>query len=313
IELTDAEALKILETLDPAMEEDKLIDVLSPGQIAWRRVKLDEMDFDLKSFKQEYPMTLDECFQASGDSLFHKVMYQPTEDWEKRSGESWGLGDHPADGKTYVLGADPAGGVGKDNSVIEIICLDTMEQVFEWTSNRIDPETFASKIAEIGEKWGGLYCVVENNNHGILTLSVLDKIYPSYLIHMDPSTITSQEEKQLFHLGYRTTGRTKPLMIGRLRTLLARELMIHSPLLRAELSTFIEKEDGKMGAQDGCMDDTVMALACAAVGINNAAMYASKDTVQVEVEDPFDFETIIRELQGRAQGCPIRSNTEWRN
>jgi hypothetical protein len=175
----------------------------------------------------------------------------------------------------------------------------------------IDPEKFAYILKDIGHKYNDAYIVPEANNHGILTVAVLDKVYPVRLIHRNHMTATGIEEKQLHGLGYRTTARNKPLMIGRLRTILAHELTIHSPLLKTQLSTFIEHEDGKLAAADGCQDDTVMSMACAVVGINPASLFASASKPQRRKGiDPFDINSMLSQLRGREEGYPIRSQTE---
>jgi len=309
LELTPREEEFVLDTLNEDWEEPDLVKRgLTAGQIAWRRMKLDELDYDLRAFKQEYPMTLDECFQMSSESIFAKVKYEVTDAWKKLGRTSWKLEGHPRKDLTYVLGADVAGGVGKDSSVIEIFCLDTAEQVYEYVSNQVDPAVFAKKIAEAGELFYWPYAVVEQNNHGILTLNELQDLYPGAKLHADPVSQTNSDEKMLFGLGYRTTPRTKPLMIGKLRKLLAREWTIHSILLKSELSTFIEDDKGKLGAQQGCNDDTVMASACAATGYNMAALdgAATDEVVSTWMNSPFLLDNIIKELQARSnKGLPV--------
>ena len=314
--LSDEEEAYVLGNLSEDWEEPKLIKAfdLTAGQIAWRRMKLDELEYDLSGFKQEYPMTLDECFQMSSESIFTKVNYIYTDRWEKVGPNYWRLKGHPRADLTYVLGADPAGGVGKDSSAIEVYCVETSEQVAEYASNRIDPEAFAGKIADIGKAFNEAYAVVEQNNHGILTVSALSKLYPSGRIHRDKSTTTTSAERQLFSLGLRTTQRNKPLMIGNLRTKLVEQWSIHSPLLRTQLSTFIEDESGKLGAQEGCFDDLVIASACAATGWNRAAMEAGSKVVEKvgQYDNPFLLDNIIKEMTGRGRDFPIGpQNEDW--
>jgi len=50
-------------------------------QIQWRREKLEEMDYDLPLFKQEYPLTVDEAFKFTGGSLFTNLVLEETEEW----------------------------------------------------------------------------------------------------------------------------------------------------------------------------------------------------------------------------------------
>ena len=309
LELGPEEEEDGLSNLDIAMEEDKLPDRgFTPGQIAWRRAKLEELDYDLSRFKQEYPETLDECFQMSGESVFHRVHYDPTDGWKEVERGLWILDGHPTVSKTYALGGDVAAGVGKDNSVVEVVCLETGEQVAEYVNNSIDPEQFGYKVTEIGERFGHPYACVESNNHGILTLAVMNKVYPAHKIHSEPIRAKT-EDLQLSHLGRRTTARTRPLLIGRLRAELADALVIHSPLLKGELSTFIEHENGKMEAQSGCRDDTVIAMAQAVSGLNEAAMFKESQIVQYQdrLEDnPFTLDAIIKELRGRGTHWPVK-------
>lgn len=308
LDLTKSEEGHFLENLDDEWGELTLLEEgLSAAQVAWRRMKLDEMDYDVRAFKQEYPRTLDECFQMSSESIFHKVQYRSTNDWKLKERGYWALKDHSNPHFHYVVGCDVAAGVGKDASCCEVFCLETNEQVAEYINDRIDPEAFALIVKDISTEFNMAYTVVENNNHGILTLSRLKDIYPSNLIYDDPTIQTSHDEKKLFGLGYRTTAKTKPLMIGKLRTYLAHEWIIHSPLLMNELSTYIENEAGKLGAQDGCHDDTVMAAACAVVGINPASMLIRKPKyIQTSKNDPFTMAYIIEEMQGKGRKYPIK-------
>jgi hypothetical protein len=316
MDLSGKEEAYVMNNLSEDWEEPGLVANLglTAGQIAWRRMKLDELEYDLNSFKQEYPSTLDECFQMSSESIFTIVNYVPTENWMKDGPNFWRLKDHPRASLTYVIGADPAGGVGKDSSAVEVYCIETAEQVAEYCSNRIDPRAFGHKVAAIGKEFNEAYTVVEQNNHGILTLATLDEIYPSGLIHRDDSLSTTSEERQLFGLGYRTTQRNKPLMIGNLRTKLMREWTIHSPLLRTQLSTYIEDDKGKLGAQEGCYDDLVMASACATAGYNRAAIQAAaKVVVGVgQQNNPFLLDNIIKEMHERGRVFPVRpQNERW--
>lgn len=311
-----ADEALVLRTLREEWEEPAIAKMgLSAGQIAWRRMKLDELNYDLAAFKQEYPMTLDECFQMSSESVFHQVRFEATDAWQKEAMGLWILKGHPSIYQHYVLGADVGAGVGKDSSVVEIFSLEEGRQVAEYTTDRLDPEVFADRIAELGHRFGDAYSVVEANNHGILTLARLRRIYPSQRIHADAATRATSDEKRLHRLGFRTTNRNKPLMIGHLRTLVANEWVIHSPLLKMQLSTFIEHENGKMSAQDGCDDDCVMAAACAAVGLNRAAMIAKPDKPVAgdPALNPFTLDAIMKELHAKGQGWPVKPQTGWLN
>lgn len=308
--MTEEEEEEFLLSLDSSLEEPQLLDEgVTPAQLAWRRVKLEELDYSLGDFKQEYPRTLDECFQMSGQSIFHRVQYTPTSEWRQRDTGFWALDGHPSPTYSYALGADVAAGVGRDSSVIEIVCLNTGEQVAEYVNNKVDPEQFGRVIEEIGAQFDHPYAVVESNNHGLLTLAVLEKVYPLAKLHRQPVSPGNTETSRLAILGHRTDKKTRALTVGKLRAALANDLVIHSPLLNSELSTFIEHDNGKLAAQEGCHDDTVMAMACAVEGLTKAAFFhASKSApwTKRRSRDPFLLDNIIEEMHQGGWGFPIR-------
>lgn len=313
--LSQQEEELVLRNLQEEWEEPELVNRgLTADRIAWRRMKLDELDYDLAAFKQEYPMTLEECFQMTSESVFHKVLYEPTDLWKLREPGYWTLEGHPSRICSYVLGADVAAGVNKDSSAIEVFCLNTGEQVAEYVSNKIDPEAFANKIERIGKAFNTAYSVVESNNHGILTLARLREVYPASRLYKERTASKhKKKEARLHDLGHRTTAKSHFLMLGLLRTMLAHEWTIHSPLLKSQLTTFIEHENGKLAAQQGCDDDAVFAAAHAAFGAERAGLAcAPRPERQTPVEnDPLNFGAVIKELRSRGQEWPIRPQEAW--
>jgi hypothetical protein len=311
-ELSQEQTSNILSNLDDSLEEPDLVSQfhLTAGQLSWRREKLDELDYNLHGFKREYPMTLDECFAATGSGIFTRVRYEDTARWKKTSQFLWQLEGHPSPDKHYVVGCDVAAGVGKDSSVMEIFCIETEEQVAEWISNRTEPDVFATHIAHLAAAYGNAYTAVEANNHGILTLGELKKFYPSFLIHRtlqprrNPDIVT-----RLAEYGVRTTARNKPYIIGVLRKSLAQTGLIHSQILKDECNTFVEHEDGSMGAVEGQHDDTVIAAALALYVLPRASLIIPQmKTVNPSslAPDIFSLDYIIKEMHGRNNVYPIR-------
>jgi hypothetical protein len=220
----------ILNSLDPNLEEVELVEKrgLTAGQIKFRRLKLiEEFDGDMTRFKQEYPMTLDECFQSTGSGLFLSYNYVPTDRWMRIDQNMWGIKDTwKVPRSKYILGVDPSGGVGKDDAVITAYDLVTMEQVAEWISNTTDPEVLADHVTRIARQLNNAYVVCEGNNHGVVTLAKLKKNYLPAMLYkskLDSDNIT--------HFGYKTSIRTKPILIGELRTDIKKDMIIHSPYL----------------------------------------------------------------------------------
>lgn len=326
VPLDEEQAEFVMNNLDEDLEEPQLVSDwgVDAEQIIWRRQKLEEKDYDLALFKQEYPLTLAECFQAAGQSIFHKVNFQPTGAWKYQGSHLYTLDPHPMQGMTYVLGADPAGGIGDagDNSAIEIFCVDLQEQVAEYSHNRIAPDAFGEKVNDLGRMFNNAFVVVESNNHGPVTLDALRRLeYDDSLIYyMDNATAMGYEDRGLMQMGFRTSSRTKPIMIGKLRTAVASTWIIHSEMLADEMSTFIEHETGELAAQKGAHDDRVMASACAIMGVERAGLFASPKHYEATAggrryKDPFAMDTIIEEMRGRGKGFPIRDQhaSAWRD
>lgn len=306
IDLTPEQEIEIMGSLSEEWEEPELVNVwgLTAGQILWRRYKLEEMDFDLARFKQEYPMTLDECFQASGRSIFVKVNYKPSDTWRKLDSNLYGLPRHPHRGYTYLIGGDVSAGIGGDRSVAEIFCLDTNEQVGEYISDRISPDTFGERLADLGHAYNGAFINVENNNHGIMALKELLNNYPSALVYRVPTGAhAKQDVDKITRYGFHTSVKSKPYAIGELRRAAATWLEIHSPIMKSEMDSFVETETGKLEAEEGTYDDTVMAGAMAIVVWDVAVTYTAKSQwIPSDEVDPFSLEGIIKDVKGRQTG-----------
>lgn len=308
IPLTQEEAEKVLDNLDPDLEEDQVIKFpgITAEHIVFRRNKLEELDYDLSKFKQEYPLTLDECFQASGAGLFSKIIFLPTPEWRRVSRYEYRLDGHPDKDKRYTIGADVSAGVGKDRSVAQVTCLDTCEQVAKWKSDRCQPDDFGSIVLpNLGREFNEAFITVEKNNHGILTLSELRSAYPWHLIY----TTAGRKERDEFmntlaELGVQTSAATKPYLIGALRKALASWFTIHCGQTKDELNSFVEKDGGKLEAEEGCFDDEVIALAMAIHGWMKAEMATANILTlpSSTYKDPFSLDAIIEECQGRAEG-----------
>lgn len=278
-----------LRNLDPETEELNLHGRGLPAEfLKWRRERL-QVDFegDLRTFHQEHPITFDECFQSTGFSFFQKVNYAPTNEWQRVSRELHLLKDHPKPGLSYAIGGDVGGGVGRDNSVAQIICLEPFEQVGEWVSAHREPHEFGRVLIDLGRQFNHAYINVERNNHGIATLGVMVGDYPLHLIHRGSrgAEATQHILSKLSHYGTLTTEASRGILIGTARRLVANDCIIHSEMLRSEMGTFVENEKGKIEADEGCLDDRVMALAMVLVVVEKAATM-STGTYKEGPEEP---------------------------
>jgi hypothetical protein len=306
-----------LASLRSDLEEPELLAAgVTPEQLAWRRERL-TIDFegDLRAFKESYPTTFDECFQSTGYGFFKRVRYIETPDWRRHSTNLHVLGDHPKVGLSYVIGADPSGGVGRDNAAAQVFCLETREQVAEFASAQIEPPEFATELARLGTWFNNAYINVERNNHGGTTLSHLLDAYPIALLHRGSHGEQATQEilSRLSHFGTAVTASSRGLILGTARQLLATEFVIHSPALRSELATFVEGADGKIEADAGCFDDRVFATAHALIVTEQAGIAAVSnraapfDSREREL-DPFSFDALFNRQLSSAQrfGVPER-------
>jgi hypothetical protein len=321
----DLERLRFMAHLDPTLDEPKYAAAgLNAGQLAWRRLKLEELNYDTRLFKENYPITLDECFQSTGFGVFSEINFEKTDAW--RAVDPWTsvLGDHPVPGGGYVMGADPAGGVGKDYAVLEVFEAETGEQCLEYRNNMIEPDKFAHKVEALRRQWNNAYIAPERNNHGIVFIKeLLNAGCPDSRLHRAKSRLTEHKTTSdigaLAEYGIYTSDVVKAVMIGELQKQVRHELLLHSEVLRLEMGSFIETDTGKMEAEKGCFDDCVMAAAMAAyvrpraarlfAGLRDRAARArSLSTIEL-----FEAGRAINELEERWSGwggLPIESHVE---
>jgi len=308
VSLNEQEKEDFLKNLKDDIDEPELLKMgLTPEQLMFRREKLEELDYDLSAFKQEYPITLDECFQASGASFFAKVNYEPLDSWVKDSEDKnlWYLEDaYKHKPNRYAIGVDVGGGVRRDRSVVEVVDIFKDEQVAEWVGDRTDPGELAKVVIRLGLHFRDAFVTVETNNHGAVTLLKLREGFPQLGIKGYPEYLLFQNNKPadtLLDYGFKTTARTKPILIGNLRTALYQGSKLHSPALKDEISTFIETDNGKLEATEGCFDDRVIAYGVALEGAKYSPYIHEipTQTVKAAAIETFGMEQLLAQLQAK--------------
>jgi hypothetical protein len=282
-------------------EEEDLIKAFSDkgltsnDQLYWRRKKVATNGLDL--FKQEYPATAEEAFLSTGRPIFNNEyvterLREPKaplslmaveETFDEKNGRPLPLRvlrEHargelkiyrPLDPKeSYVIGADVGMGLRQgikgrkdgDPSVAQI--LDSqMRQVAVWRG-LCHPDVFAKILETLGYHYNSATIAPERNNHGLVTCVALrDSNYP--YLYTETMEGTLEAERDTIKLGFFTSEATKPLIIDKLRALdRERDIEINDETTLKEMKTFVVNESGKMEAEAGTHDDTVMALAIAA-------------------------------------------------
>jgi hypothetical protein len=260
-------------------------------QLTWRRWTIrNKCGGDLNLFKQEYPATDDEAFLATGSSVFDLgiVAKMLREVGEPRVGEilinpksrvisfvdapdgHLSIWRGPEKDKTYIIGADVAEGVKDGNySAAEVLCRETFEQVAEWHGH-IEPDRFASILANLGLYFHTALIACENNGPGVATIGRLRDLYWNLYstINIDQANRTQSKK-----LGWTTSIRTRPLLINGIQKAMAEgDLKVNSSRLLDEMNTFVYMQVGVMKqgpiklrpeAQTGNYDDCIMAMGIA--------------------------------------------------
>lgn len=268
------------ENFERTPEEQELVEKhgLDDEQLVFRRRKIAVNGLEL--FTQEYPLTAEEAFITSGRPVFHLQNLQKRldetpeilqrlalegEDWVEHPRGELLLYKHHDPGESYVIGADVSMGVkGGDWSVAQI--LDSKKNQVGIFRAQVHPDYFADVLRALGFFFNTAKIICENNNHGILTVTRLGKDYAYPNLYFETS-VDKQTEHETVTFGFRTTVKTKPLIIDQLRAALREnELTLNDKLTIRELMTYVVTEEGKMEAESGCHDDCTMALAIANFG-----------------------------------------------
>ncbi len=297
----------VADDFEPTPDEQRLMEEygLDYAQLQWRRYKIGQNGSDL--FKQEYPFTPDEAFLSTGRPVFnpeiiHERLKQAKDPIQFLTLERVGPDEsfdyewqhHPAgelrvfrefDPKeSYYIGCDVAEGTrGGDWSVAQVLD-GQRRQVAIWRGQP-DPHRFGTILYHLGKYFGDAQLCVELNNHGILPNSRLSKDfnYPNLYYTTEIDKITERESTTF---GFRTTVKSKPLIIDQLRARVREhEIEINDRLTLSEMLTFIVTESGQMEHEKGCFDDAVISLALAN-HINEGSF------TPVKVTDEFYFEMV---------------------
>ena len=252
---------------------------LSYEQLKWRRWCIaNNCNADIEQFQQEYPSTPEEAFIASGRPRFNvsklKKYLKHTEDgitgnlrygrdgkvyFDENKNGYVTLWNMPKD-NFYCIGADVAEGlVDGDYSVGIVGNADDMK-VDAMFHGHIDPDIFGEELVKLAKFYNDAYIGVESNNHGLTTLKSIQKLdyYNIYFAKMYDQITDKLTQK----IGWQTNAKTKPLMIDKLAEFIREEYIgIKSKTIVKELLTYVIDDKGQTNAQEGCHDDTVMALA----------------------------------------------------
>lgn len=161
----------------------------------------------------------------------------------------------------YVIGGDTAGS-GEDYFTGKVINNITGRTVATLRRQKMDEDLYAEQMYCLGMYYHEALIGIETN-YSRHPMRVLQKkySYPNLYMRQRLDKLTDKTEEVV---GFETTVRTKPIIIGELVELMRDDptIEVDVPTLK-EMTTFVKKENGKQEAIEGAHDDLVMAKAIA--------------------------------------------------
>lgn len=164
----------------------------------------------------------------------------------------------PEEGKTYLIGVDPATGIGGDFASFEVLSFPDMEQVAEYRSNTTSTgdlyDDFKQLLRLYDRNNCQVYFSIENNGigEGLMTLFTNDEDIP------ECAELISEEGKK--RLGMTTTQRAKLKAALQLKDMIEKDrIIINSPVFVEELKHYARKKNS-FAASPGATDDSISAM-----------------------------------------------------
>lgn len=259
---------------------------LTNEQLNWRRRKIKELNGNIDSFNQEYPLTDELAWIVSGNPIWSPVLLQKYllkcrepkkigsiigafdpffEENPKGFIKIW---EEPVRGHDYVIGCDVSEGLEmnsegpKENrtdfSSAYVLDRKTAEIVASW-HGRLIGDQLGHQLELLGRYYRTAFIGVERNHQGLLPLITLrDLNYPK-LYYQEKFAMDS--DQQTPKLGWYTDRFTRPLMIDEgSRWLREGRVKIYDKDLIGEMMKFVRYPDGQGRAAQGTHDDRVMSF-----------------------------------------------------
>lgn len=179
----------------------------------------------------------------------------------------------------YIIGVDTSEGlITGDRSTAVVLNAKTFTVCAHYAGH-LAPDLLALAVADWAKEYNGALVVVEDNNHGLVTVNELKKLYTHLYYRKVKDEVTDEWTEKV---GWRTTNRTKPLLIGNLDKQLRAGLQVPAKDILDELMTYVIDEDGTTNASEGSHDDLVIGTALAVQGYLESEHYTLPDKPKVK-------------------------------
>tara|TARA_R110000824_G_scaffold45602_1_gene131820 strand:+ start:1393 stop:2916 length:1524 start_codon:yes stop_codon:yes gene_type:complete len=132
-------------------------------QISWRRRKIKEIK-DVRLFKREYPLCIEEAYAMAADNYFHDDHFEVVQKIKIADNTVEVISPHSTK-DNYVMGVDIAGGGGGDYSVGTVLSRLTSAPVAIVSSNQMSVNDFAIACMNLAKRYNAMIAF-EENNHG---------------------------------------------------------------------------------------------------------------------------------------------------
>lgn len=186
----------------------------------------------------------------------------------------------------YVIGVDTSEGlIGGDRSTAVILNAKDFT-VCAYYAGHMAPDLLALAVRDWAKEYNEALVVVEDNNHGLVTINELKKVYTNLYYRKVKDEVTDEWTEKV---GWRTTNRTKPLLIGNLDKQLRAGLTITAKPILDELMTYVIDDDGTTNASEGAHDDLVIGTALAVQGYLESEHYSLPEKPKVKDNTPQSF------------------------
>lgn len=177
----------------------------------------------------------------------------------------------PEEGRQYILGADVARGDGMDYSTIQVLDVESLEQVAEFRE-KISPDLFPFVINYLARMYNTAYVVIEANSFGLgVCFDIRDKFkYPRNRLYFSKNIKDIHVRHYKYKVnegteipGFQTSRKNRVLLVKAIiEHMRENSLILHSKRLAAEFQTFVMNGD-KPEHEPGFNDDLIFALGLA--------------------------------------------------